>query len=77
MIKTALVKIFTPDKPVRITATVNRRISSGRYELTDAAGSIIIADSIDVYPPRAQVIVQGGQIIAMAVPAKPIKIYEV
>ena len=75
--KDALKKMFTPDQPASIQATVQGRISTGRYELADDTGRKLQADSGLIWSPGARVIVQSGRIVSAGGQAQTIKTYEV
>lgn len=75
--KEALKKLFTPDQPTSITATVQGRISTGRYQLADDSGRILQADSGLIWSPGSRVIVQAGRIVSAGGQSQTIKTYEV
>lgn len=77
MDKNLLKKLFTPDQPTTVTATIRRRLGPGRYELTDDAGRNFPADSFAAWAPGGRVIVQFGRIVDQAGQVTTIKTYEV
>ncbi|MGV0961851.1 MAG: hypothetical protein ACOYB1_18655 [Limnohabitans sp.] len=75
--KEILHKLFAMDQTGAITATVNRWLSPGRYELTDDSGRIIQADATTALSPFQRVIVQSGRVVSLSGQISTIKTYEV
>lgn len=75
--KEVLKKLFTPDSPASISATVLRWISPNRYELQDDSGRILQADTTNILSPKTRVIVQSGRIVAVVGRNQTIRTYEV
>jgi hypothetical protein len=75
--KEALQKLFTPDSQAAFSATTERRISLGVYEITDDAGRTLQVNSSLVLLPSQRVIVQSGRVISLSGNGQPIKTYEV
>jgi hypothetical protein len=75
--KDVLKKLFTPETPAGVSATVLRWISPNRYELQDDSGRKLQADTTNVLSPGARVIVQAGRIVAVIGRNQTIRTYEV
>jgi len=61
--KELLAKIMDPPPTATSAATVQRRLSPGRYELRDDLGRTLQADAEAFYSPGAVVLVQSGRIV--------------
>lgn len=75
--KSVLKKLFIDPPPTTLFLSVDRRISTSRYQLVDDAGRISFADSTDFYPPGTAVIVRSGAIVEAGSRAGKPKTYEV
>lgn len=60
-----LMNIFAPDRKVTVLVTVVRRLKKAKYLVQDRVGRQLIAAAPggEFYPPQAQLVVQGGQIV--------------
>jgi hypothetical protein len=75
--KEILKKLFIKESAAPIAATVIRRLSPGRYELTDDSGRTIQADATIALSPFQRVTVQAGRVIALSGRQQTIRTYEV
>lgn len=72
-----LKNIFEPGKTTTGYCRVVRRLSTTKYEVTDATGRVKFAESTDFYPAGVSVIIQDGRIIGRGSAAGKHKTYEV
>lgn len=75
--QTVLKNMFQQDEPKTSYCTVTRRLSAVRYEVLNAAGRVLFAESTDFYPAGSTVVIQNGRIIGPGMRAGQHRYYEV